>query len=103
VNNMEFEDGIKYDQDRLDWRLIPLECIEEIVKVLQHGAEKYSPDNWQRVRPTDRYYAALMRHVCAWRKGEIFDRDSKFRHLSHALTCLVFLLWFELHEVKNEE
>ena len=89
--------GTKYDQDKLRYDLLPPECLEGIVEVLTFGAKKYAPNNWLKVPDAkDRYYAAAMRHLQAWRKGEITDPESGLHHLKHAATCLIFLLYFEL-------
>lgn len=86
------EKGTKNDQDKLMYELLPAQTIQDLVRVLTFGAKKYSPDNWKKVpHATRRYYAALMRHVEAWRMGEEKDPESGLPHLSHALCCLVFL------------
>jgi len=90
-------DGVKYDGNKLLWDLLPLEPVQEIVRVLTYGAKKYTKDNWKYVADSkERYYAAMMRHITAWRLGEKFDLDTTIHHLAHAGCCLIFLLWFEL-------
>ncbi len=90
-------EGVKADQEKLRYDLLPPEPIEEMVAVLTFGAKKYSDDNWKRVPDgKKRYYAALMRHLEAWRMGETHDGESDLHHLGHALCCLTFLLWFEV-------
>jgi len=37
-----------------------------------------------------------MRHLNAWRLGESIDPESGLHHLKHALTNVIFLMWFEL-------
>jgi len=94
--------GVKYDQEKLRYDLLPAQTIEGLVRVLTFGAKKYSPENWRKVpNATRRYYAALMRHVEAWRLGEVNDLESGLPHLSHALCCLVFL--DQLGGYRNEE
>ena len=39
----------KYDQDKLRWDLIPLEAVEECVKILTFGAQKYGENRWQHL------------------------------------------------------
>ena len=79
------------------WDLLPISVIEYIVKVLTFGANKYGPNLWQKLDNFEnRYYAATLRHIIAWRKGERIDKESGLPHLAHALCCLVFLLWKEL-------
>lgn len=88
--------GKKFDSKKLDWSLLPVECVEEIVKVLHFGARKYSRDNWKLVdSPEDRYYAAAMRHLVAWKKGHKRDKQSGKSHLAHAGCCLLFLQYFD--------
>jgi hypothetical protein len=91
-------EGLKFDKEKLRYDLLPVECIEEVVKVLTMGSIKYGPNNWQDVEPfEDRYYAALQRHIIEWRKGNVIDSESGLSHLSHAMCNIVFLLWNEKH------
>ena len=69
--------------------------LEAIAEVMTYGANKYGDNNWQGVE-TDRYYAALMRHLQAWRKGELVDEESGLHHLKHALCNIAFILSKEL-------
>lgn len=90
-NDME---GMKFDDGKLRWDLLPITEIEEVVKVLTLGAAKYDDDNWKKVADgNNRYYAAALRHITAHRKGEIQDIETGCSHLSHAICCLIFLLW----------
>lgn len=90
--------GRKDDKLKTRLDLIPPEVIMEMGKVLTFGALKYSANNWQKLPDfNDRYYAAALRHLMAWRSGETFDQESGLLHLSHALTCLAFLTWKVFH------
>lgn len=85
-------------KNRLD--LIEPEFIESVGKVLTFGASKYEPNNWQNVEDgKDRYYAAALRHLMAYRRGEVTDPESGLSHLEHAACNIMFLLHFE-HEEK---
>lgn len=88
--------GTKHDQGKDRWDLVPVQVLEDLVKVLTYGAEKYSDNNWQKVEnPDNRYFAAAMRHLMDWRKGQELDEESGLPNLGHAMACLVFLRWFE--------
>lgn len=88
--------GRKDDRGKLRMDLIPPEVMEALAEVLGYGAQKYAPNNWQRLTDfEDRYYAAALRHLMAWRKGTGLDSESGLSHLSHALCCLAFLVWRE--------
>jgi hypothetical protein len=98
--------GLKFDSEKLRWDLLPMGCMEEIVKVLTFGARKYAPNNWQLVEGAEeRYYAALLRHLSEWRKGNLIDDDSGLSHMSHILCNATFLMWFEHNKklaIQNE-
>ena len=91
--------GQKNDTAKARWDLLPLPAISQIVDVLTFGAKKYADNNWQHVQqPKDRYFAAALRHIVAWREGESKDPESGLHHLAHASCCLIFLLWFDRNE-----
>ena len=86
--------GRKFDSDKLRYDLIPPVIDEELAKILTYGAKKYGENNWQSLENfNNRYYAALRRHIEAWRNGEDIDEESGEHHLSHALTNIAFLVW----------
>jgi hypothetical protein len=92
-------DGEKFDSEKDRWDLLPMDAIEQVVKILTYGAKKYADNNWQKVEPFgDRYYAALMRHLVAHRMGEKVDPESGQLHIAHATCNAIFLLWNELNK-----
>lgn len=96
------EIGKKFDTGKARWDLLPWKPIEQIVKVLTHGSEKYGSYNWTKVTPfRERYFAALIRHLVAWREGEKIDPDSHLSHLAHAACNIVFLMWGEINQEKE--
>jgi hypothetical protein len=98
----ELGPGLKFDTGKLRWDLLPIDCVEDAVKILTFGAEKYSANNWQNIEDGEnRYFAALMRHLSASRQGEKIDPESGLSHLSHAMCNVVFLLWFEKHKLEK--
>lgn len=93
--------GLKYDDGKLRWDLLPYDLIEEVVKVLTYGAKKYDDNNWQLVNNAeDRYFAAAIRHIVAWKKGEKYDKETGINHLAHAICNLLFLMYFDKGESK---
>jgi len=84
--------GRKFDGGKLEYGLLPPFALDETVKVLTFGAQKYERDNWKKVPDSKRrYYDALQRHLWAWKRGEIIDPESGIHHLAHAMCCLMFL------------
>lgn len=85
------------------WLLGPLwRPLRAVVRVLEFGATKYAPNNWQLVRdeehelgpPVKRYGDAMLRHVAAWQEGETRDSETGLHPLAHAVCDGLFLLWF---------
>ena len=92
----QFTSGQKDDKEKNRLDLIEPEFIESVGKVLTFGANKYEPNNWQKVDDAeDRYYAAALRHLMAWRRGEKTDLESGISHLDHAACNIMFLQHFE--------
>lgn len=91
--------GVKYDQGKLRWDLLPWKAVQGLVGVLTFGLTKYAADGWRTVpNAKERYTAALLRHLAAIQMGEAIDPDSKLRHIDHVLTNAAFLA--ELEESK---
>ena len=89
--------GVKFDQDKPQWTLVPFKAFDEVVKVLTIGARKYAPDNWKKVpNARQRYIDAAFRHMSAYAGGEKLDAETGKNHLAHAACCLLFLLAFDL-------
>jgi hypothetical protein len=87
-------EGKKYDTDKTRFDLVDPAFEEALAEVLTYGAGKYGPNNWRGVEP-DRYYAALRRHLCAWRKGKKTDKESGLGHLAHCIANLMFLFHYD--------
>ncbi len=86
-------DGHKHDEDKPRWDLLPFAAAEAVVGVLTFGAQKYAPENWRFVPDARRrYFAAALRHLVAYWRGERSDPESGRPHLAHAACCLLFLL-----------
>jgi hypothetical protein len=89
--------GTKHDRNKTEWHLLPWVPVQEVVRVLQHGADKYAADNWKHVEPARvRYWNAAMRHMLAWFDGEAQDPGSGCNHLAHAACCMLFLMWHQV-------
>lgn len=93
--------GRKNDTGKRRFSLLPINCINAVLDVLEFGAKKYEVGNWQKVPEAEtRYFDAALRHIFAWKQGEKVDPESGCHHLAHAVCCLIFLLWFDKQESK---
>lgn len=85
---------LKNSTGKLDLVHLPFAQLEQIAAVLDHGAEEYSRDNWQR-GDFKTYASACLRHLFARLKGERFCPKSGYPHLAHAACNLLFMMWFD--------
>lgn len=99
----------KKDLGKLPWHLLTEDMLEDIVKVLQFGREKYGENTWQNVGPDEygnpplvRYQDALKRHLAAFNCGEIIDEESKLPALAHVACNALFIAWLEKHPECNK-
>ena len=102
-NHLENMEGIKYDDSKPDYSLIPPRALNDLVKVLTFGAKKYDRHNWKKVENAEqRYFAAAQRHLWAVLRGETHDPESGEHHYAHALCCIMYLLeFYSLQKPKN--
>jgi hypothetical protein len=94
--------GMKFDSDKPDYSLVPFEALDEVVKVLTYGANKYDRFNWEKVEDI-RYQAAALRHISAYMQGEKYDPETGINHLAHAVCSLLFLTQFDLNSKKDKK
>lgn len=91
-------------EDKLQWDLLPLEIIEEIVKVYHQGAKKYGANTWQNLNDGyDRYKGAMFRHLVLYEKGEEFDQETGCRHLAQVAWNAIAMLHCSLNSKKNND
>ena len=91
--------GVKYDNGKPQWSLLPFRALTQVVEVLTYGAKKYAPDNWKKVPDARRRYIdAGFRHFTAYASGETNDPETGKHHLAHAICCMLYLVAFDLGE-----
>ena len=96
--------GAKLDAGKPQWDLLEYRVLEDVVKVLTFGAQKYGVNNWVDVpNARRRYFAATMRHLAAWKQDEIMDPESGLPHLAHAICSLMFLASRKLKDGKESQ
>jgi hypothetical protein len=94
--------GIKHDQDKIRYDLIPLDALTEIAKVLTHGVGKYGERNWEGGMSWGRYIRATMHHLFKFAVGEDRDPDSGYTHLACAGCNILFLIAYQLRGIGDD-
>lgn len=81
------------------WDLLPLQTLEEVVKVYTAGAEKYGANTWQNLPDGyQRYKAALFRHLLEFEKGNEIDAETGCHHLAQVCWNALAMLHITLNE-----
>lgn len=88
--------GLRFNDGKDRWDLLPIDATESVVKVLTRGAQKYAARNWERGMNWSICQASMMRHLAAWSKGERIDKESGLPHMAHVACNALFLLAYEL-------
>jgi hypothetical protein len=91
------DEGLRYNSGKLPWDLIPVEAVEEMLKVLESGAVKYSPRNWEKGLSWSQTAASAFRHLSAFLSGEDKDPETGHLHVAHLMCNAAFLAYFYYH------
>lgn len=77
------EQADRFNKNKLRFDLINPIAQEGMVRVLTHGASKYSPQNWLKGQEWSTCIASLKRHLNAFEMGEDWDIESGQLHVDH--------------------
>lgn len=99
----ELKEGFKADAGKAPYHLIAPEHLEALAAVLDFGAKKYAPRNWEKGMDWSRPFSALMRHMWAWWRGEGADPETGMSHLWHAACCIMFLVAYEERGIGRDD
>ena len=108
TKEMEKKENDSKKNDRLDnklrWELLPLEDLEDIVRVYTAGANKYGANKWQNLPDGyQRYKAALFRHLVEYEKGNWLDNETNCIHLAQVAWNAIAMLHIAKQNMKNNE
>lgn len=95
--------GNKYDAGKLPLHLLPTDALEAITEILDFGAKKYAPRNWEKGLDWSRVYRATLGHLFKWWAGAGPDEETGKSHLWHAGCCILFLIAYELRSVGKDD
>lgn len=87
--------GVKYDENKVRFDLLPPGPMFEVAKVYTIGAKKYADRNWELGIQWGRVFAAMMRHAWNWWRGERHDPQDGQHHLASVVWCALALMEYE--------
>jgi len=97
------EKGAKHDDGKLPLHLLPVDALEAITEILDFGARKYAPRNWEKGLDWSRVYRAAIGHLFKWWACAGPDEETGKSHLWHAGCCILFLIAYEIRSVGKDD
>ncbi len=103
-NNQEKSKGLRYNEGKIRFELLPSNALKEWASVMTYGANKYTvkddkgniivngANNWRNGLPWMDVYASALRHLEDFKAGIDNDSESGLKHLGHAMCNIGFLM-----------
>lgn len=87
--------ALRYNNGKLHWSLVHFKSFEPMIKVLEYGANKYSPDNWKKGLDEKELLESLQRHVASLidkvnENQEPIDEETKLHEIGHIMCNAMF-------------
>lgn len=83
--------GLRYNDGKLRYDLVPEYAQKKYVEVLTLGSKKYRPRNWEAGMSWSTVIASMKRHIAAFERGEDFDPETGLPHTAHIMCNAAFL------------
>ena len=90
----------RFNEGKIKWSLVHFKSMEPMVRVLEHGAKKYSPENWKVGLDEKEILESLSRHLFALMDGEKLDKESGLSHIGHIMCNAMF---YSYHNNKDKK
>jgi hypothetical protein len=91
--------ALRYNEGKLQWGLVHFKSLEPMVRTLEFGALKYSPNNWMKSMDKRQILESMQRHLAAILDGEEIDPESNQSHIGHIMCNCMF---YNYHNIKKE-
>jgi hypothetical protein len=83
--------GLRFNEGKLRYDLVPAFAQEQYVSVLTAGARKYADRNWELGMRWSKVLSSLERHLAAVKRGEDYDPETGLLHSAHIMCNAAFL------------
>ena len=102
----EKQKGLRYNQGKIRYSLIPKTALKELASVLTYGSDKYTvrdeqgkvitsgDNNWQKGLSWKSVLDSIHRHLESFEAGIDYDNESGLLHLGHVMANVSFLIDF---------
>lgn len=99
----DLKEGIKYDDGKPAWDLLPYDALEDVADVLTYGSTKYARRNWEKGMVWGRLLRASVGHLAKFMMGETYDKESGKHHLAHAACDTLFVLAYFKRKIGTDD
>ena len=96
---LEVDKALRFNSGKPKWSYVHFKSLEPLVRVMEYGAKKYAPRNWQKHMELKEIMDSMIRHVAALVDGEEIDPESGISHIGHIMANAMF---YEFHKNKKE-
>ena len=98
---MNKEKASRYNEGKPKWSLVHYESLVPMIRVLEFGALKYAPFNWQKEMDLKEILESMQRHLAALMDGEEIDKESGISHMGH-IQCNALFYNYHFERLKNK-
>jgi hypothetical protein len=99
----KLKEGVKYDDGKIRWDLIPLFPLYELAFVYTIGAKKYEDENWRKGMGYKKMVRAIMNHLTKWLAGHERDAEDGQHHLASVAWSAFSLMEYERLAKENPD
>lgn len=95
---MAEDKGLRYNEGKLRFDLIPAFAQQQYAEVLTKGSVKYAERNWELGMKWSKVLSSLERHLEAIKRGEDYDPETGLLHSAHVMCNAAFLTeYYKIH------
>jgi len=85
------EQGLRYNEGKTRYDLLPVFAIDELAKNMTSGAKKYAERNWEKGMNWTTVLASLKRHLAEWEAGNDYDPEDGQLLMAKVMTNAAFI------------
>ena len=102
LEKMNEDKALRYNENKPKWSYVHFKSLLPMVRVLEKGAKKYAPFNWQKPMDLKEIEESAMRHLTAIIDGEDFDPETGELHIGH-LMCNCLFWSYQYNKLKEDD
>ena len=95
--------GLRYNNGKPRFDLLPPEALQALAEHYGKGAEKYAARNWERGMDWCKCFASLERHAWAWMGGEDIDPENGSHHMIAVAWNAMALFTYAMRNIGTDD